>query len=292
MNKSNLANGNWTGTMFSNNAGSHSIPLYVHLFPLRIGRRPLPAPSLVTFGRIYHRWNMTHASLVVVLALAAEVTSVVAAATIALGAWSAIALSALFVIGKRFHPDGAGPALPNSLTSMRIAAAVAVLGLLASTILARPQMAALMADQLGWWMTGGLLLIETTDLLDGYLARRTRSGRFGCTWDMESDAIFAIALSLSLRHLRGVGVFVLAIGLMRYLYVIFARFDGDPKVSPKAYKLFAKTTTAVLVTALIVTHAPIFTSAARSAILLAVLALQVTSFSWDFVLQRRAARER
>lgn len=287
MNKSNLTDGSWSATIFSNNTGAHPIPLYIHLFPLRIGRRAFPRPSQANFERIYHRWNATHAALVTILALAAESVRIAPVATLALGSWSTIALVALFVIGKRFHPDGAGPALPNALTSLRIAGAVVVLAVL-SVAFSRPRMAAILAEQIGWWMVGSLLLIEASDLLDGYIARRMRSGRFGSTWDMESDAIFAIALSLSLRHLHGVGIFVLAIGLMRYLYVLFARFDGDPKVSPKAYKLFAKTTTAILVTALIVTHAPVFTPEARSAILLAVLALQITSFSWDLVLQRRA----
>ncbi|MFW6213478.1 MAG: CDP-alcohol phosphatidyltransferase family protein [Spirochaetota bacterium] len=288
MNKSNLTNGNWSGSLLSNNAGPRTIPLYIHLFPLQLGKSAFPAPSLYAFERIYHRWNMTHAAIVTVLILAAELALVASTATLVLAVWSAIALCALFTIGKRFHPDGAGPAVPNTLTSFRVFAAVAVFVIL-GVAFARPRTAALFAEQLGWWMVGGLLLIETSDLLDGYLARRMRSGRFGCTWDMESDAIFAMALSLSLRHLHGVGIFVLAIGLMRYLYVLLARFDGDPKVYPKAYKLLAKTTTAILVSALIVMHAPIFSSAARSVILLSVLALQLTSFSWDFVLQRRAA---
>jgi len=245
---------------------------------------------MVNFERIYHRWNVTHAALVTILVLAAELAPIASAATLTLGLWSAVALSVLFVIGRRFHPDGTGPAVPNTLTSMRIAAAVAVFTIVGAAF-ARPRMAVLLAEQLGWWMVGGLLLIETSDLLDGYLARRMRSGRFGSTWDMESDAIFAIALSLSLRHLHGVGIFVLAIGLMRYLYVLFARFDGDPKDYPKAYKLLAKTTTAILVTALSVTHAPSFTPQTRSMILLAVLGLQIISFSWDFVLQQRATLE-
>jgi phosphatidylglycerophosphate synthase len=55
-----------------------------------------------------------------------------------------------------------------------------------------------------------------TDLLDGYVARRTGTvSAFGARFDMEVDA--ALILVLSVHMARIVGVWVLAIGLMRYV---------------------------------------------------------------------------
>jgi phosphatidylglycerophosphate synthase len=54
-----------------------------------------------------------------------------------------------------------------------------------------------------------------TDLLDGYVARRTgTTSAFGARLDMEADA--ALILVLSVHLARSYGPWVLAIGLMRY----------------------------------------------------------------------------
>lgn len=54
-----------------------------------------------------------------------------------------------------------------------------------------------------------------SDLLDGYVARRTATtSAFGARFDMEVDA--ALILVLSVHLARSYGAWVLAIGLMRY----------------------------------------------------------------------------
>jgi phosphatidylglycerophosphate synthase len=57
------------------------------------------------------------------------------------------------------------------------------------------------------------------DAVDGYVARRTRSATgFGARFDMEVDAFLLVALSVYVS--RSLGWWVLAIGAMRYAYVV------------------------------------------------------------------------
>jgi len=59
------------------------------------------------------------------------------------------------------------------------------------------------------------------DGVDGWVARRTGcSGAFGARFDMELDAFFLLVLSVVLVALDKAGLWVLAIGLARYLFVI------------------------------------------------------------------------
>jgi hypothetical protein len=106
---------------------------------------------------------------------------------------------------------------------------------------------------------------------------------------MESDALFAIALSIAMRHLFAVPLHVLAIGLMKYIYVLVWRYDGDPPVYPPAYKWYAKTVAAIIVSSLVAGLLPILPALVRTIGFACVLALQASSFGWDLLLHRRQA---
>ncbi len=71
-----------------------------------------------------------------------------------------------------------------------------------------------------WWVIGTGTLALVLDGVDGRVARRTRSAsRTGARFDMELDAFLLLSLS-GLAWLAGpVGPWVLAIGLLRYLFV-------------------------------------------------------------------------
>lgn len=245
----------------------------------------------MSFDRAYKKWSYIHAGVVTILAFVAEAEGLRLPAGLALTLWTPLALARLFSLGGRLHPDGPGPRLPNLLTSARILAATVLLGLLAADTLL-PDIGTALRGGGGWYLVAALLLVEVTDFFDGYLARRSRSGGFGVTWDMESDAIYALSLTLMLRHLHEGAGFVLAIGLMRYVYVLLWREDGTlPGVTverPRIQRLFSKTTTAVLVTALIVVMAPIVGATLQTITLGVVLAMQLFSFGWDMALQIRA----
>jgi phosphatidylglycerophosphate synthase len=62
--------------------------------------------------------------------------------------------------------------------------------------------------------------ITGLDGIDGWLARRARmSSTFGARFDMETDAFFMLVLSLTVWHHHKAGLWVISIGLMRYLFV-------------------------------------------------------------------------
>lgn len=59
------------------------------------------------------------------------------------------------------------------------------------------------------------------DGLDGWVARLTRSASaFGARFDMEVDAFFILVLCAALVAVDKVGIWVLAIGAMRYVFVV------------------------------------------------------------------------
>jgi phosphatidylglycerophosphate synthase len=67
------------------------------------------------------------------------------------------------------------------------------------------------------------------DGLDGFLARRTgQASAFGARFDMETDACFVLLLSCGLCVLERAGVWVLAAGALRYLYVLTLPFAPQP----------------------------------------------------------------
>ena len=72
----------------------------------------------------------------------------------------------------------------------------------------------------GWMLIAVTATVAALDGIDGWLARRTRmSSAFGARFDLETDAFFMLVLSaLVWRHDKA-GVWVLAIGLMRYAFV-------------------------------------------------------------------------
>lgn len=247
--------------------------------------------SATGFDRFYHWWNQGHAAVITLLVVAAEFPVVSRIALIALSAWVPLAMLVLFLAAWRIHPDGPGSLIPNILTTVRVAAGVALLLLIALNPF-YPGVGAFLRDMTGFVLVAALLLVEVTDFFDGYAARRRKTGRFGSTWDMESDAVFAMTLALTLRHFHGVAPHVLAIGLMKYLYVLFSRYDGDPPEPPSSYKKYAKTVAATLVIALIVGLAPVLGPVVRNVGFAVILALQLSSFGWDFLLRLKSRNGR
>lgn len=151
----------------------------------------------------------------------------------------------------------------------------------------------LLSPLFAWVVFAALAAVETTDYLDGQLARRhVRTGAppspFGPVWDMENDAVYALALSYAAWQVAGIPIVVLIIGVMRYFYFLLVRAEGDPPGYHPAYKLFAKSTTATLMIALIVIYVPVVPHALRGAFVYGALGMQVISFSWDLVLRARA----
>jgi phosphatidylglycerophosphate synthase len=73
-------------------------------------------------------------------------------------------------------------------------------------------------SQLGWWPAILVLAVVSMDGVDGWLSRRySTASRFGARFDMETDALTILILSVLLFESGKVGGWVLLVGLMRYL---------------------------------------------------------------------------
>jgi phosphatidylglycerophosphate synthase len=110
---------------------------------------------------------------------------------------------------RRHHPfPHFGPA--NWITMMR-----GVLAALAASLIAEPAQATV-----AWVLVVLTAAVAGLDGIDGWLARRMRmSSTFGARFDMEIDAFFMLVLSLAVWRHGKAGLWVMAIGLMRYVFV-------------------------------------------------------------------------
>jgi phosphatidylglycerophosphate synthase len=105
----------------------------------------------------------------------------------------------------------------NWITAARAVYAVSLLGYtLAAVVLdARP------SPSLRWFWIVGALGALALDGLDGRLARRFgQASAFGARFDMEADATTLAGLSLLVWLCDQAGVWVLASGAMRYIFVV------------------------------------------------------------------------
>ncbi|MFP4373154.1 MAG: CDP-alcohol phosphatidyltransferase family protein [Spirochaetaceae bacterium] len=132
-----------------------------------------------------------------------------------------------------------------------------------------------------------LVVAVLSDFLDGRIARRTVSSRFGEDWDMQNDAAFAMILSVAAVVFVGVGSWVLLIGLARYLFVLTVPGSHDDVTTPRGYDLLGKTVCAVTVISLAVVVAAGETGAAASIALATSLLLLAVSFGWSIYLLHR-----
>lgn len=73
----------------------------------------------------------------------------------------------------------------------------------------------------GWSLAAVVAAALSLDAVDGWLARRLRlASGFGARFDLEIDALLILILALLVWQTGRVGPWVLAIGLMRYAFVL------------------------------------------------------------------------
>lgn len=146
---------------------------------------------------------------VATLGVTAAVTSLAIYATV-----GAVVVSRILA----FHPH---PAFgwPNAVTLTRLMLAALVAGYTAEI----SQWVLQPSDSLAWTFALVAGLAVTLDGLDGFLARTVgpRSS-FGARFDMESDALLILILSVLAAVLGKVGLWVLITGLLRYLFLASA----------------------------------------------------------------------
>lgn len=121
------------------------------------------------------------------------------------------------------------------------------------------------------------------DGVDGYIARKLGSAsNFGARFDMESDALFMLVLSIGVVTLYDALAWVILIGAIRYLYVA-AQYLYQPLNIPLKDRFSRKVVCVVQIIALVLPYTGFLTKHIWEPALLAALAILVMSFSRDVI---------
>jgi phosphatidylglycerophosphate synthase len=130
-------------------------------------------------------------------------------------------------------------------------------------------------------VTGVAIFALTLDGVDGWLARLRRTeSRFGARFDMETDALLVLVLSLLAWESGLAGAWVLVAGLMRYGFVAASKawpWLGQPLPTSRR----RKTICVLQLVALIACVAPILPDALRTAAAVAAVMMVSCSFAVD-----------
>jgi phosphatidylglycerophosphate synthase len=188
----------------------------------------------------------------------------------AAAAIAAATLAVIVGVAGHQHPHARFGAA-NGVTTLRVGLAALVAALVVVE-----------TGAAGVWLAVALASIEAAlDGVDGWLARRTGlTSEFGARFDMETDALLVLALSVLVWQHDKAGAWVLACGLMRYGFVA-AGWLLPRLARPLRSTLRGKTVAVVQIVGLSAALAPIV-PARQSAIVAAVtLAALVWSFTVD-----------
>jgi phosphatidylglycerophosphate synthase len=124
-------------------------------------------------------------------------------------ALAAVGGGVLFSLAAR-HLRAPAFGAANAVTLVRAALALLLVALLGTTP----------TPALGWVVVGVGAAGVALDGVDGALARgRSEASEFGARFDMETDALLILALAALVWQHGKAGVWVLAAGLLRYLFV-------------------------------------------------------------------------
>ena len=165
------------------------------------------------------------------------------------------------------------------------------------TTLARGTLVALLGGLVGDRSDGAAPAVATAvaitatllDWLDGYLARRTKmSSDFGARFDMETDAMMILVLSILAWQFGKAGAWVLLSGFLRYIFVAAGALHAALR-QPLPESFRRKTIAVVQMIALIAAVAPFVPRALSAPVAAIALGTLVWSFLLDVIwLLRRA----
>lgn len=190
------------------------------------------------------------------------------------GCWTATLL--LIYRGLRHHRyPKFGTA--NTVTTVRAAGAM----VLASTLPVTDAIPS--SDNAYWTLSLFVACLIALDGLDGYYARRERlSSDFGARFDMEVDAFLALVIALILWQTQQAGIWVLGLGLMRYVFVVWSYFS-QPLRAELFPSLRRKTVCVIQLGALCLMLSPLLQNPFTQIIGLAALICLSASFFIDIV---------
>jgi phosphatidylglycerophosphate synthase len=148
-------------------------------------------------------------------------------------------------------------------------------------VLAASSMVALPTPSLAWTLVGITLLVVVLDSVDGWIARRTGSASaFGARFDMETDACFMLVLSVLVWQHGKAGMWVLALGAMRYVFVA-ARWVWPWLARPLRSTVRGKTAAIASLVTLGAALAPVVPARVSTMACALALALLTYSFAVD-----------
>lgn len=193
----------------------------------------------------------------------------------ALFAWRAAAVcgaagtAIVWLAARRLARAGFGAA--NRVTSIRVALAALV-----AAFVGEPY-----AFASAWLVVGIATVALLLDGLDGWLARRSHQvTSFGARLDMETDAALTLVLSLLCWQFGKAGIWILAIGLMRYVFVAAAVVAPWLRRS-LPYSRRRQTVCVLQLSGLLVVVSPLLPVPASSVVGAATLLLLSISFAID-----------
>jgi phosphatidylglycerophosphate synthase len=201
-------------------------------------------------------------------------------------AFSCYGLIATFVVlDLARHAPHQRFGVANSVTLTRAAVTALLWGVVGETVLGGGDL----TPGLRWLLAIAAAAALILDGVDGWLARRSgMASDFGADFDLEVDTLFVLALSL-LAYGTGVGIWVLASGLMRYGFVLAGWVSptfAAPLLPLRRRKVICAVQGAVLIAAL----APILPLEVASALCLVGLVLLTYSFAADVLWLSKAKR--
>jgi phosphatidylglycerophosphate synthase len=201
-------------------------------------------------------------------------------------AFSCYGLIATFVVlDLARHAPHQRFGVANSVTLTRAAVTALLWGVVGETALGGGDL----TPGLRWLLAIAAAAALILDGVDGWLARRSgMASDFGADFDLEVDTLFVLALSL-LAYGTGVGIWVLASGLMRYGFVLAGWVSptfAAPLLPLRRRKVICAVQGAVLIAAL----APVLPLEVASALCLVGLALLTYSFAADVLWLSKAKR--
>lgn len=170
-------------------------------------------------------WALTYVTLAIVLLGAGALAALTAAMTYlgafdgwfvagAIAPYAVIAAIIVVRIGA-YHPYPRFGAA-NVITLSRLVLTCLFAGLALQTTIEHTGL----SDGMAWFFLVIAILAMVLDGFDGYFARRQGlTSRFGSRFDMETDALQILLLSVTVMALGKVGAWVLIGGLLRYIYV-------------------------------------------------------------------------
>ncbi len=161
--------------------------------------------------------------------------------------------------------------IANCVTAVR-----AVLVALAATAIARSP-----APSMAWFVVGTAIAATVLDGVDGWAARRLgESSAFGARFDMEVDALLILVLSMLAWRWGKAGAWVIASGLLRYLFVV-AGWVWPFMERPLLPSRRRQTICVIQIVALIAVVTPAVTPPLSTAVAAGALALLAGSFAVD-----------